>query len=167
MKLLNKLQRFYFTENKVYQFTLLKKINWEENDYFVIRSEWNSKHMLPVRYYHRYGFSFGDKLQCRVDKVNCNGRIFFEPLHPFYIEGQSYRFQIIVPQIINGKPRWYYFQLKDQWGNISDKIPASGDNISRLSDNITCLLTKIKKGRLFLEMQLPELEHNIVFIDLY
>jgi hypothetical protein len=47
-------------------------------------------HLLDHTIYRNYGFGLDDKIKCRVDKINCTGRIFLEPEHPFYKLGENY-----------------------------------------------------------------------------
>ncbi len=81
-------------QGKFYLFELYKKVNCPKGDkYFVLTDPFGNKHLVPVKYYTNYKLKMGSYYLCKVDKINCLGRIFIEPPHPFYKENESYLFQ--------------------------------------------------------------------------
>ena len=64
-----------------------------DDEYFIIMDPFNQKHLLKTENYERYELNPGKTVLCRVDKINCKGKIFFEPKHPYYQEGETYIFR--------------------------------------------------------------------------
>ncbi len=144
-----------YTKDKIgqlYPFVLKKSILLPPNDreYFLIEDRDNFKFTIPANIYKHYNFVEGGELICRLDRINCNGEIFFEPVNPFYMEKQIYSFNflkkksisnaidisedILVVSDIFGKEHWVRFSKSI---NIKD-------------DKLNAYVWKIKKGRLFL-----------------
>jgi hypothetical protein len=48
--------------------------------------------LLPVEPYNNYCIGGNSTIECRIDKINCSGKVFLEPRHPVYIEGETYDF---------------------------------------------------------------------------
>ena len=70
-----------------------KVVGPDGDDYFVMVDPFGDKHLVPVEYYSLYNLEVGKSYLCKVDKINCLGRIFIEPPHPFYKENKSYLFE--------------------------------------------------------------------------
>ncbi len=142
-------------EGKYYPFQILKTIHLEpENPLYVLTDPLGYKVLMPKKYYLHYGFKEGQLIQCRVDKINCNGRMFLEPLHPHYSEGNYYDFPIIEKgvqkNILNKDEQYLKVQdvFKQNW-----IVRFSSDELSTLkSITIKCKLDRIKKGKLFLSI---------------
>jgi hypothetical protein len=111
------------------------------------------KHLIAVEYYHYYGIKKGDTIRCRLDRVNCQGRFFFEPDHPVYKRGETYIFKLVSfkvnylnDEILNCRAR-----VRDVFGRewnthdfrIRQPLP---ENLTSLS----CIVVSFKKARLFL-----------------
>jgi len=62
------------------------------NEYFVLKDPNNVRHLLLTRYYKNFNFQLGKTIQCRIDKINCSGKIYLEPEHPNYKLGYKYDF---------------------------------------------------------------------------
>ncbi len=79
------------TEGQWYTFRILKVVSLGEDEgWFVMQDPNGYKILLPKGFYEDYGFAPGQSVSCRVDKINCNGRMFLEPGHPHYKEGEVY-----------------------------------------------------------------------------
>jgi hypothetical protein len=84
-----------FIEGKNYEFNVLKKVDLpEEGDFFLLRHESGRRLMLPVSTYSNYNIIPGQSIECKVDKVNCTGKLFLEPKHPVYEVGKFYLFEV-------------------------------------------------------------------------
>ncbi|HSV87021.1 MAG TPA: hypothetical protein VLH61_00100 [Bacteroidales bacterium] len=143
------------TEGQTYAFEVLNKMELAPDDgYFVLRDPLGFKMLLTAAYYIHYGFEAGQKILCRVDKVNCNGRVFIEPQNPWYTEGQTYDFIVAGRGIrisITGETE-SYFMVIDVKGLIwRVKIPPflPGHTIP---DKLPCLVRRIKKAVLHLSI---------------
>lgn len=84
-----------FEEGKDYPFTVRNTIILPDNEYIVIEHRDGRKFMITKKYYSViYDLVPGKEIFCRVDKINCNGQIFFEPHHPYYTPGVMADFEI-------------------------------------------------------------------------
>ncbi|MCK9617902.1 MAG: hypothetical protein M0R21_08725 [Lentimicrobiaceae bacterium] len=127
----------------------------DNSEYFVLEDPTDMRHLVPSCYYKKYDFTMGQTLRCRVDKINCTGKIFLEPQHPFYREGKIYYFLFIeTAQRIHkktGKPENYAI-VKDTLGfegEFSVENPATFQSFQ--GKKIRCKLLRIKKGKLLLQ----------------
>lgn len=142
------------TQGKVYPFTVLKTVSLGPgDDWFVLLDPHGYKILLPKAYYADYGFQMDKQINCRVDKVNCNGRVFLEPEHPVYREGEAYDFIFYCKDIredILGKKE-YFFMVTDvlnkQW-KVTVRSKSLWDDPPAF---LRCRLLRIKKGRLLLQ----------------
>ncbi len=144
------------TEGETYTFTILKTVSLTPDEaYFVMRDPLGYKMMMPKKYYVRYGFEDGQQIQCRVDKVNCNGRMFLEPQHPHYIEGHAYPFEVLSAgsheNILNQTEK--YLVVKDALGYEWTVNTRKDDLIKKSPGTIRCLVKRIKKGKLYLYIE--------------
>jgi hypothetical protein len=84
-----------FEEGNDYPFVVRNLIRLPDDEYFVIEYRDGRKFMMKKKYYgSEYGLIPGKEIICRVDKINCNGRIFFEPHHPYFRPGMRAEFEI-------------------------------------------------------------------------
>lgn len=143
------------TEGESYPFRILKTISLGPNDdWFVMQDPMGYKILMPKTYYEDYGFKTGMLVNCRVDKVNCNGKVFLEPQHPHYEEGKVYSFNLLGTghhkNILDEDE--HYFLVEDAFGN-SIKVAVDSKGIWKdPPETIDCLVKRIKKGKLWLEM---------------
>ena len=137
---------------KVYNFTILKEITLPYNSliYYVIVDDKNCKFTIPKNNYQHYNFKIGQSIKCSLDKINCSGQIFFEPLNPYYKEGSTYNFEFIeFKTIIN------YLGFTEQICIVKDVFGKlqhirNVQNIKPLNNSIKAIVWYIKKGKLFL-----------------
>ena len=78
--------QLFLKENGFYVFRVIKRITLpDESRFFVLESPFNTRHLLPAEFYEKYDIMPGKNIRCRVDKINCVGRIFLEPGHPYLV----------------------------------------------------------------------------------
>lgn len=83
-------------EKQTYTFRVIRLITLPDGSQnWVLTHSGEDRYMLPAEYYTDYQIKEGLSLRCRVDKINCTGRIFLEPDHPWYQEGKMYRFTFL------------------------------------------------------------------------
>lgn len=149
-------------EGQVYPFLILKLISLEPGDnWFVLLDPNGYKILLPEKYYIDYGFKQGQEIRCRVDKINCNGRMYLEPMHPFYKEGEVYLFSLACKgqkKNILDQDEWY-FMVRDMFDKKWKVRTFSGKLWENPPESIECKLKRIKKGKLFLVIHGEEIEH--------
>ncbi len=138
-------------EGNSYSFTISNHIELPDGNYYYILVDVNSlKHFLPAEPYKHYKFEVGQVILCKVDRINCTGRIFLEPEHPFYIPGKSYNFTVLKstnydnPKIV---------VVVDIFNNeIELAIPTKLETNELTNKSILCTVIDIKKGLLTLEL---------------
>ncbi len=147
-----KINNSKLTVNKDYWFKVLKIFKLDNDEkYYVLKDPLGFKVLLPGEYYSDYGLKPGEKVLCRVDKINCKGQMFIEPEHPHYSEGKTYPFRFV-----ESKERFNFFDSKefiivvsDIFENNWDVKTSPGNHIVNKQE-IDCHVNKIKKGKLFL-----------------
>jgi len=138
---------------EIYNFWIIKKIKLPDgNNYFVMRDPYGEKHLLPSKYYDYYNIYPQSYYLCKIDKVNCQGRLFFEPVHPIYIIGNEYFFSFEKIEILISKKQILkeYFKMKGKNGQLA-YLPF--DPIIKLKKGKLekYKVVKIRKARIFLE----------------
>lgn len=139
----------------IYDLEIVRVIKIPGTGRFYLGRDGNGlKHLIPVDYYHDYGIRQGDTIKCRLDRINCLGRFFFEPDHPVYERGKTYNFKLI--KLTTGHDIGGIFHgaiVRDisgrEWTTrafrIRNPLP---ENLAFLS----CTVVSFKKARLLLEV---------------
>jgi len=149
-------------EGRSYPFRILKIVSLGPGeDWFVMQDPNGYKILVPENFYRQYGFKPGQTLMCRVDKINCNGRMFLEPEHPHYKEGETYDFELISKgrrkNIINQDER--YFIVRDVFSNEWKVRTYDRMLWEDPPFRIPCKVRRIKKGKQFLIIAGEEVRH--------
>jgi hypothetical protein len=141
-----------FTEGEWHFFRVQKILEIPgEEFYYLLESSKGNRMLMPLNFYKHYGIEPGNKIKCRIDKINCSGKIFLEPEHPNLINGRRYDFKISGKEQFTdrkGRPQTYY----------SSKLPDGmqvhailDENISlRVPVHIKAKLIRTRKGILIL-----------------
>jgi hypothetical protein len=132
---------------KIHNLVQLQDEAW----YFVLQDINGLKHFLAAEYYESYFLKPGDEITCKIDRINCTGRIFLEPKHPRYNVGEIYYFDLIdYPYRDNEN----VLIVKDISGNIIE-VPVNSLNKVDINEEkrVRCIVKSITKGRLNLEIQ--------------
>ncbi len=143
------------TEGQTYPFKIERSVTLgPDEDWFVLKDPLGYKILLPKVFYRDYGFMPGQTIDCRVDKINCNGRMFLEPAHPKYREGEAFPFEVTGSghRINILEMDEYYLQVRDVFGNPWEVLTANPELVELPPGQISCLVRRIKKGKLFLEI---------------
>lgn len=114
---------------------------------FIVEDENSRKHLIPFLPIWENAFKLSKNILCRVDKINCNGKIFLEPLHPSYKIDYIYPFEFIKQIEVENKitDKRFLFTLIDKFGNLIEIF--SLNKFSENSDKIIdCKITGIKKN---------------------
>ncbi|MFO7977799.1 MAG: hypothetical protein R6U64_04000 [Bacteroidales bacterium] len=143
------------TEGLVYPFQVLKKVELDHLEhYWVMQDPMGYKILVPAAFYQRYGFKPGMVANCRVDKINCNGKMFLEPLHPYYKEGAYYPFRVVAAgqrrNILDEQE--YHIEVKDVFED-SWLVVSHHQFHAEPGQQVSCLVERIKKGKLFLRLR--------------
>ena len=131
-------------EGEIHSFQVINIVTIEgEGDFYVLRHNITGRRLLlPVEPYSKYSIKKGQQITCRVDKVNCTGKVFLEPKHPYYEEGKSYPFDIVSKQ--NEGNNLYYI-VSDCFEN-QIKIPFNENNLKIEGEKLFLKVDRIKKG---------------------
>ena len=140
-------------EGCFYEFTLEGELVLPSGDkYFKLSDPNGYKHLLNADEYRFYNLTKGQKINCRVDHINCTGKIFIEPEHPIYKPGQLYKFQVLGYDTIINKlgEQEKIVILKDHFGN---KIKTSFDWSEKDLDELEARVIRIKKGQIYVDAE--------------
>lgn len=147
-------------EGEKYSFRIQRIVEMppDQELFFVLEGPDEKKFLLQELMYRHYNLKPGQELICRVDKINCSGRIYLEPDHPFCAPGDLVGFtRIARTDLINSMgQRELLLMLEDPWGqsaclNIS-AAPKLDQEVS-----LQCRVERIKKGEL--QISHPSIEY--------
>lgn len=146
--------KMFYKEGQTIQFKIKKHVELSENEHFyVLEDQFGRKQLLNSEFYEKYNFRIEQFINCRVDHINCSGKIFLEPEHPYYIEGEFYDFIINEIDLKKNNLDDYIIEIKltDEIGNeaICKIDDDSYENYSG-GQIIRCKVERIKKGKLHL-----------------
>jgi hypothetical protein len=134
-------------------FSVEKKIKLPDGEYFILLADFNQKYLLPTEFYFEFNIKVGDKIKCRIDKLNCNGKVFLEPKHPIYDVGDKDVFTFLeIESRLTRKTKDKYLVRKA----IGDKtkraitLIENENNSPSQNEKWFCEINKIKKGELIL-----------------
>lgn len=137
-------------EGGIYPFQISGLIRLPDStEHFVLIDPNGVKHLLERKHYLNYRFETGQMISCRIDKINCNGKFFIEPLHPFYRIGNRYQFKVLrIESPDQGKNRLIIFE--DIFGNeIKLHSHSFSEPISE-GQMLKLKVSRIKKGLVYL-----------------
>ncbi len=150
-----KIQNSLLTEGQYYPFKLLGKIEFGRGEsFFVLLDPLGYKMLMPAGFYENYGFEEGQEIICRVDKINCNGRMYLEPQNPWYKEGEVYDFEVVSyghRKNIAGNHEWY-FVVRDKSGKYWRVKRPFSNTKPEFPERVSCRIERIKKGHLYLQL---------------
>ncbi|RLD50008.1 MAG: hypothetical protein DRI94_09815 [Bacteroidetes bacterium] len=142
-----------YKEGEKIQFKIKNLIELAENEeYYVLEDLSGQKQLLNASYYKNYQFKIGQNIICKVDHINCSGKIFLEPEHPFYKENEVYEFVIDTVEKSENRLKEivYHLNSTDKTGNTATCITENiSDNI-KSGQKIKYKIERIKKGKLYL-----------------
>lgn len=147
--------RMELSEGSTYTFTIEKYISLPDGSYFILFAEFNRKYLLPAAFYREFKLRIGQKIKCRIDKINCNGKIFLEPEHPLYKAGDSDLF------VLTGKEERLKYKTKEKYwvinavSKLTNRAVVQDFSICgkiNFPYECKCKVVKIKKGELVLEI---------------
>jgi len=146
-----------FEEGKEYSFVISDIIHLPDNDYFVIEYSDGRKFMMRKSFYNdNYSLATGKKIICRVDKINCTGKIFFEPIHPYYSNGDKDVFEITGESTRRFKKTEGTYKVLTAINNKNDRAIVKETDVLNLNEfaigeRIEASIKKISRGELQLE----------------
>lgn len=140
-------------EGKYYPFTITGSVILPDGSESYILTDINKvKHLLNKGYYRHYQFKLNQQINCRIDKINCTGKIYIEPEHPYYKLGESYEFRFSRYKSMKS-PGGQLEQLAVLKNGLNEDIYLAADEIEQLlnpGDHLTAIVERIKKGRVYI-----------------
>lgn len=132
-------------EGEIHHFKVLKKTTVpDEGVFFLLRHSAGRRILIPEKYYVNYNILPGSTIKCRIDKVSCTGKIFLEPKHPVYQEGETYMFDILdYEPAINNENSWN-IRVSDVFSNVIKAHCRCVNPI--LKERIELVVNRIRKG---------------------
>jgi len=153
-----------YKEGQNIRFKIKKHIELSETEkYFVLEDEFGRKQLLKSEFYENYKFKIGQDLNCRVDHINCSGKIFLEPEHPYYNEGKIYDFIIEKTEVSKNRlgDNVLLISFRDKTGNTASCLIENTDiQDYKTGQKISCKLERIKKGKVYLSPAYKKTEAN-------
>jgi hypothetical protein len=138
------------TEGEWYPFKIHNLVQLQDDAYYYVMLDINGlKHFMPAEYYLQYEFNIGDDIDCKIDRINCTGRIFLEPKHPFYKEGEIYAFTLLNYQNHGNESILFVKGINENSieVRINDQNKICLANVKK----VNCKVKGTKKGSLILE----------------
>lgn len=141
--------------NRYYSFLLVKTTVMPDGlEYYVIEDIFKNRHLMEKEPYEKYGFNLGEKVEIRIDKVNCKGKVFFEPKHPRHSLGSTVEVEFIehAIEMDKFKEEIHVLMVKDPEGDVSSVMPTNDGQRKPdfKPDVLICEVHRISKGRLVL-----------------
>jgi hypothetical protein len=144
------------TEGETYAFNFLKVVPLsDEMNYMLMEDPFGIRHLVPYEFYSQYGLKPGNTVICRVDKINCTGRVFLEPEHPYYIRGKTAQFKISRFQSGSEPDARFGVFVFDIFGNEISIEAEDGSLIEQNSGHLSCLVNGFRKGKPVLSLIHP------------
>jgi len=139
-------------EGKTYTFNAVKSVELPGGEVnLLLKGPDGKKYLLPLTYYRGYNLVSPGPVLCKIDKINCSGKVFLEPANPFYNEGESYGFDVRHKSEYTDSNgiRCRSVTVSDRLGNLIN-VPA--ELVSGLTDEgekISLVVERISKGKLY------------------
>jgi hypothetical protein len=139
-------------EGKTYVFNAVKTVDMPGGEVnLILTGPDGRKYLLPLRYYRGYNLGAPGPVQCRIDKINCSGKVFLEPANPFYCEGETYSFDVrhISEFTDSNGIRCRSIAVSDKLGNLINVPPELFRNLPERVEKISLRVERISKGKLY------------------
>ncbi len=143
-------------EGEIYPFRFIKIIPLSDNmNYMLMEDPFGIRHLMPYEYYIQYNLLPGSMVNCRVDKINCTGRVFLEPEHPYYKTGSAFNFEITGFQDDAFQKTMRVITVRDVFGN-EIYLEANDESLPMLQKGtLCCMVEGFKKGKPVLRIIQP------------
>jgi hypothetical protein len=140
-------------EGSRYKFKVERKIEFEDDKFWVLSGPDNKRYLLSYSDYSSYNISESALLDCRVDKINCKGEVFLEPEHPYYREGSVYEFLVKAMETrINKSGENENVIILNAPDNTLVVVPEKvfKHKIPEINSSVSLVIDKIIKGSLII-----------------
>jgi len=139
-------------EGRYYKFLPVKVIILPDaNENLILTGPDSKKYLLPLSFYNEYDLPGKSEICCKVDKINCSGKVFLEPQHPYYKEGEYYPF--VFENYCTDENRTLVgnntFSVRDIYGKILTAPVKLLKSIPAKGSEIILKVERISKGRIY------------------
>jgi hypothetical protein len=135
-----------------HEFYVLKELILPDgNKCLVMADPFGDKHLIPSKYYKNYPIQPGSFYLCHIDKINCQGKIFIEPVHPYYKQGKVYPFVFAKKVIIGSKKGDKHYYLMTGQDGEPAFLPVGKTSEPETGKEGLYLISNLKKGKIFLD----------------
>lgn len=135
-------------EGKRYPFKVFNLVTLQdERAYFILEDPYGIRHLLPSWLYTRYDIKPGQEISCIVDKINCTGRVYLEPDHPYYSKGCDYKFELNSVQVNDHRKKTRLITTDIFENKIEVDCPEELVLPITGSGQIVCTVVRVRKGR--------------------
>ena len=158
-------KQYKFKEGETHLFIIdgFTEIPGTEESFYILKNKLGGKHLLKSSHYKHYNLKVDQEINCKIDKINCSGKIYLEPENPIYKVGEAYNFDFIkiIDHINSVGEKEKAAIVKDQFGI---EVVCSLPKDCTLSSNIKslqCQILRIKKGILYLALPEKSFESDL------
>lgn len=142
-----------FEEGKSYELYVKNKLQLPDGEYFILQSNNHKQFLLKAQIYENYEIEVGKTITCIVDKINCSGKIFFEPPHPQYKIGDIDEFTVLQSSIRKSRKTGEEFPIFEVFNSKTNKAIITNHNAEsfkniKVGETIKCKIYRISKGEL-------------------
>jgi len=151
-------------EGVTYPFNFIKLVPLSDHmNYMLMEDPYGIRHLVPYEFYISYNLQPGNVVCCRVDKINCTGRVFLEPEHPHYQTGSVEGFSFVGIKQDKQKDGdkctlGSVMVVADVFGNEIRVEMPEGCFVEPLNGSVFCRIEGFKKGKPLLSLSLPDKE---------
>ncbi len=153
------MSRISFFEGQPLEISIVGRVDPEFGHGWIALLPDGTKTILEDKYYALYQFKKDQKVVGVVDRINCAGRVYFEPEHPVYKPGNCYSFAVLgtsEKDFIDGSKE-RCVTVTDFFGNTIDVVFHNTHTIGR---SISLHVKAIHKGRPVLEFPNDTVNQN-------
>ncbi len=127
-----------------FKITFQKKIEISDTEeYWVANNLSGDKFLIDAIAYKNYNFSINSQVNATVDHINCSGKIFLEPEHPVYQNGQKYQFKII--EVLRKNIETTEMVVADVFNN-SILVDVNSENINKNASEVLLTVARVRKA---------------------
>jgi hypothetical protein len=135
-------------EGKEYLFRVFGRVTLQDGqEYFILEDPYKIRHLLPSWLYESYGIKTSQSIRCKVDKINCTGRVYLEPEHPYYVAGNTYDFTFHSIGMSTRSQKLFMI-VTDMFNNeVSVDCPKDFNIENSVPETVSCKIIRIRKGK--------------------
>jgi hypothetical protein len=134
------------SEGEIHNFQVVKLVDIpEEGEFFVLRHESGRRVLLSSQTYRHYNIKPGKSIACKIDKVNCSGKVYLEPKHPIYKENEEYEFEVLSCNKEKDDHEYLTLIVADSFNNQIKVLVSESFELNE-QKKIQLKVTRIKKG---------------------